>query len=180
MAGITFEKIKAKLDGISAGYAEKVARVGWFPNAQYEDGTNVAYVAAIQEYGAPEVSIPPRPFVKPAIDHHKTEWGKVMADGVKASAAGSKVDADGVLFAVGALAASDIQLAIETGQFQPLSPVTILLRKWRREGRTITGKTVGEAAAAIANGESIEGVNADPLRDTGLLIASVRNDVSDA
>ena len=178
------EKIRAKLEAIPAGYENKVARVGFFPNAVYEDGTNVAYVAAIQEFGAPEVSIPARPFMRPTIEQHKADWSEQMAAGLRASVKGN-ANADQVLFAVGALAASDVQQTIETSSYEGLSPVTILLRKWRREGRHITGKTVGEAAAAIYDamerGEDIlDGTNADPLRDTGLMIASVRNDVESA
>ena len=177
MAGINIERIMAKLAAIPQGYENRVARAGWFPGAAYEDGTSVAYVAAIQEYGAPEVGIPARPFVKPAIAAHKAEWSAAIADGVRASIQGSN-SAESVLFAVGALVASDIQASIEEGSHQALSPVTVLLRKWRREGKTITGKTVGQAAAAVARDPSlIEGVNADPQRDTGLMIASVQHDV---
>ena len=63
----------------------------------------------------------------------------------------------------------------------PLSPITLVLRKWRREGKPITGKTVGEAAAAYAADPTIiNGVNADPLQDTGLLAASVQHAVGAA
>ena len=36
------------------------AKVGWFENAKYSDGTPVAYIASIQEFGYPEGNIPPR------------------------------------------------------------------------------------------------------------------------
>lgn len=51
MKELSFDKIKARLDAIPEGFANRVAKVGWFPSAKYEDGTPVAYVAAIQEYG---------------------------------------------------------------------------------------------------------------------------------
>ncbi|MDE2470685.1 MAG: hypothetical protein KGL35_18560, partial [Bradyrhizobium sp.] len=172
------ERVRARLEAIPADFANKVARAGFFPAAVYESGTHVAYVAAIQEFGAPERNIPPRPFMRPAIEQHKAEWVQAMGKAVAASTAGA-ISADDALDRIGDKVASDIQATLENGSYAPLSPTTVLLRKWRREGRTITGRTVGEAAAAVAADPSlIEGVNADPLRDTGLLIASVSHDVS--
>ncbi len=37
-------------------------QVGWFESAKYDDGTPVAGVAAIQEFGSAKNRIPPRPF----------------------------------------------------------------------------------------------------------------------
>lgn len=34
-----------------AGIGKKVAKTGWFESAKYEDGTPVAYIASIHEYG---------------------------------------------------------------------------------------------------------------------------------
>lgn len=170
-------KIKARLEAIPEQFAGKEAKVGWFPSAVYEDGTSVAYVALIQEMGAPEVGIPPRPFMSPSVDANRQEWVRHMGEGVKAVGRGSAT-ADQVLEGVGGLAASDIQAQIEATSSPPLTPTTILLRKWRKEGRTITGKTVGEAAAAVAaNPDLIAGVNADPLRETGLMVATVSHAV---
>lgn len=174
MGTLNIAKIKARLENIPQGFADEVAQVGWFESAKYPDGTPVAYVASIQEYGAPGQGIPPRPTIKPTVEAKKGEWSKLMAKGVKAVIEG-RMDAHGVLEGVGLQAAGDIGQAIAQVSEPPLSKVTLLLRKWRREGREITGKTVGEAHAAIARGEDVSGVNADPLRDTGLLIASLTN-----
>ena len=48
-------------------------QIGWF-DARYEDGTPVSTVAMIQEFGAPEKNIPPRPFMRPAKMEHAQEW----------------------------------------------------------------------------------------------------------
>ena len=69
------------------------------------------------------------------------------------------------------------QQAIAEVYAPPLSPITVLLRKWKKDGRTITGKTVGEAAAAIKAGED-PGGDDKPLNATGLLIASMHNAVN--
>lgn len=177
MAGFDLSKIKATLEAIPEQFSGQEAKIGWFPTARYEDGTPVAYVALIQEKGAPEVGIPARPFMQPAVDAHKDEWVKLMGDGVRAVIRG-KATAEDVLEGVGLSAVGDVQEQIESGAHEPLSPTTILLRKWRREGRTITGKVVGEAAAQVAeHPELIQGVNADPLRDSGLMVATLSHAV---
>lgn len=174
-----FEKINALLEQLPKSLAGRVAQAGWFPGAVYEDGTPVAYVAAIQEYGSPANGVPPRPFIRPTIEQSKGEWVDEMGKGVRAVIRG-RVTSEQMLEVVGLRVASDIQARIEAGPHLPLSPITLMLRKWAREGRVITGKTVGEAAAAVAAGESDGGVNSDPLRDTGLLIATLNSAVGDA
>lgn len=178
MAGtFNLDKITATLAAVPEQFAGKQAEAGWYPSAKHEDGTSVAYVATIQEHGAPEVGIPARPFMRPAVQQHKDEWTELMADGVRAVLAG-RADADQVLEAVGAQVAGDIQDQIVNGGHRPLSPTTLVLRKWAREGRTITGKTVGEAAAAYeADPSIIQGVPDDPLQDTGLMVATLTSTV---
>ncbi len=177
MAGFDLTKIRKTLESIPEQFANKEAKVGWFPAAQYENGTPVAYVALIQEKGAPEAGIPARPFIGPTVDKHQSEWVELLGAGA-ASVMRGKHTADDVLTMVGAQVVGDIQEQIASNSVQALSPVTLVLRKWRREGRVITGKTVGEAAAAYANDPSIiGGVNADPLQDSGLLIDSINHTV---
>jgi len=174
---LDFTKIKAKLDAIAEGFENAEAKAGWFPSARYPDGTSVAYVATIQEMGAPEVSIPARPFIRPTIDANKGQWVADLGRGVQAVIA-ERIDANSVLEQMGGVIAGDIQSRIASNSVAPLSPTTILLRKWRREGMAISGKTVGEAAAAVAADPSlINGVNADPLQDTGLLVATLTHAV---
>ncbi len=175
MKQIDLGKINARLSRIPDEFKGKVAQVGIPAGLAYEDGTSVAYVAAIQEMGAPDVKIPERPFFKPAIAQHSDEWSAIMRGMVPKVGAG-EITADEVLDAVGITAVADIQQAIADVDSPTLSPITVMLRKWRKDGRTITGKTVGEAAAAVDKGED-PGGDDKPLNDTGLLIASVRNAV---
>lgn len=168
-------KLEAKLAEITNNLQEfdgQVAKVGWFPSAKYEDGTPVAQVAMIQEFGAPAARIPPRPFFRPTIDEKKAEWVDSVAKGARAVAAG-RMSAYQVLEAVGQKAAGDVRYTISRVDSPPLSPVTLLLRKWRREGKKITGKTVGQAAAAVAAGADVSGVPSQPLNDTGLMLATL-------
>lgn len=149
--------------------------VGWFDSARYDDDTPVAYVAAIQEFGAPRAGIPPRPFLKPCISANEEMWAEKISKGMSAVIAG-KITGDQVLDAVGGLAARQLQKQISEVSEPELSDVTLLLRKWRKEGKTITGKTVAEARDLVNKGEAdVSGVPTDPLNDTGYMIATVQH-----
>jgi hypothetical protein len=180
MKELNFDKIKAKLDAIPDGFADRVAKVGWFPSAQYKDGTPVAYVATIQENGSPANGIPPRPFIRPTIADRKAAWVKVMADGVRAVIKGN-ADANDVLEGVGLQASADIGVTLASGDFTKLSDITLMLRKMRDADPSlvVTGRVVGEAAARVAAGE--EGSSrTQALHDSGLLISTLTSIVGDA
>lgn len=168
-------KVQAALARLPKQFDGVQAKIGWPVGKQYPDGTSVAYVAAIQNFGAPEKSIPPRPIIKPTVDENQARWAKILQNFTKRVANGD-LDALDALDGVGRVAAMDMQATIAQIHEPALSPITVLLRKWRKEGRTITGKTVGEAAAAIAAGTE-PGSDNKPLNDTGYLIASVAHGV---
>lgn len=154
MKELNFDKIKARLDAIPEGFANRVAKVGWFPSAQYEDGTPVAYVAAIQEFGSPENGIPPRPFMRQTVEDKKGDWTKQMVGGMKKVVRG-QMSADDVLEAVGTLVAADITKTIAAGDFTALSAATLAQRRAKGQGTAI-------------------------LQATGLLIATITSQVGDA
>jgi hypothetical protein len=173
--GFDTSRIEAALSRLPKQFADKQAKIGWPAGKQYEDGTPVAYVAAIQNFGVPEKSIPPRPMLKPTIEANKARWAQVSRKLVKQVATGD-LDAFDALDGIGRVAALDLQAEIASINEPALSPITVLLRKWRKQGRTITGKTVGEAATAIDGGTD-PGTDNKPLNDTGYLIASVTHGV---
>lgn len=51
----------------------EMLEVGFFPVSQYSNGLPVAQVAYWQEYGT--YNIPPRPFMRTAIENNKIAWG---------------------------------------------------------------------------------------------------------
>lgn len=112
------------LKTIISGFGGSRLRVGFFESAQYEDGTPVAYVAAIHEFGAPGQGIPPRPFMRPAAEEHKAEWDEALASGARAAARGA-IRPEQVLEALGAQAAGNVSEAIAAVQSPPLKPGTI-------------------------------------------------------
>ena len=70
------EALQAKLKELAAqvSTAHEV-KVGFFEDATYPDGTPVAMIAAIQDFGAPAKNIPPRPFFRTMIKQGETHWG---------------------------------------------------------------------------------------------------------
>jgi hypothetical protein len=171
-SGVNLEKLIKEVNS-------KVAKVGWFKESRYEkDGLPVATVAAIQEYGAPSRKIPARPFIAPTIISKKNDWMELLRKGTKSVLNGSNNFTD-VLELTANKARGDIQKTISSIFSPPLSPITVLLRKWRREGRKITGATVGEAARALksSNPPSLAGTSTKPLNDTGYMIATLESRV---
>lgn len=73
-----------KLEARLAEIANQIGRggtlkVGFLENATYSDGTPVATIAAIQNFGAPEKGIPPRPFFTNFITENSPGWGAQLA-----------------------------------------------------------------------------------------------------
>lgn len=108
----------AVLDGLEG----LEGKVGWFESAQYPEGTPVAYVATIHEFGGGHV--PARPFMRPAVAEYGADWMKLMGQGAKAALNGS-VSPAAVLEAVTLRAAGDVGKAIKAVTSPPLSPITI-------------------------------------------------------
>lgn len=97
-------------------------KTGWFETAHYPDGTAVAYVATIHEFGTPR--IPARPFMRPAVADHGGEWLEALADGAKASLNGGP-SPEAVLEIVTLQAAGNVAEKIAAVTSPPLKPVTV-------------------------------------------------------
>lgn len=148
MNQLNLDKIKATLERVPEEFENMVAQIGFPSGINYEDGTSVAYVAAIQEFGAPAVNIPARPFMQPTVTEKKDTWVKTIEKSLPKVALG-KMSAFDVLDLVGIQAAADIQTKISSIYTPPNAPATI-----RAKG------------------------SAKPLIDTGLMLASVQNAVN--
>lgn len=157
---------------MSSGLATgQTVEVGFLENATYPDGTLVAMVAAIQEYGAPKVGIPPRPFFRNMIAGESPHWAGDMAVVLKSR----NFDGAAALADMGLEIKAELQESIvET--FEPaLSPVTLMLRwmKAQDPDLKITRSTVVEARGRLAAGEKPGTVSTKPLVDTGHLLNSI-------
>lgn len=74
------EQIGAYLRGLSekVGSAENLD-VGFSNKDQYPDGTPVAQVAAMMQYGAPKAGVPPRQFMSVFSKRFSRTWGQMLA-----------------------------------------------------------------------------------------------------
>lgn len=151
--------MKEVLDRVTDDFKGKSAVFGWLESNKYPDGTEVAYVAAIQEYGAPEQGIPPRPFIGPTIQENQGEWLKITAQGIT-QVLQNKIKAEDVLRGVGLQAAGDIRKKISEIDSPALKEATIRAR-----------------ARKYADGKDITSSLTKPLIETGLMMDSCTNAV---
>jgi hypothetical protein len=156
-----------ELDGIET-------KVGFFPSAKYEDGTQVAYVASIQEFGSGP--IPPRPFFRPTITAEQANWSNYAAQGAKAVLAG-RLTAFQVMDGLGERAQEDVKETINQITSPPLSPITLELRamKYKNPDLKITGRLIGEVAAKVRQPGYVlaSGTPDKPLIDTKTAITTL-------
>lgn len=166
------ERLQRIIKGLESG---KAVNVGFLENATYPDGTKVAMVAAIQNYGAPARSIPARPFFSNMIKAKSPQWGDTLGRLL----VGYNYDAHAALSMLGEGIKYQLQNSIKDTNLPPLSPITLMLRKMRSEDQSleVTGAVVGEAARRVAAGEVIGSVNTKPLNDTAHMQNSVDYEV---
>lgn len=139
------------LDGIQG-------KTGFFETAKYADGTPVAYVATIQEFGAIAMNlgaaagayqnggdgvagkpaiIPARPFMRPTVAAQGANWVKLLGAGAKSVLTGGATPVQ-VMEAVTLKAAGDVAKTIASITNPPLSPLTIA-RKGSKKPLVDTG-----------------------------------------
>lgn len=169
------DKLGLKLGELGKKVASaKVLRVGFLEGSTYPNGTTVATVAAIQEYGAPRAHIPPRPFFRNMIAAKKGEWPAAIAALFKKH----DYDARATLDEAGAGIAGQLRRSIVDTNEPALSPVTLMLRKmFGNHPEMIRARDVADARRRVAAGESYAGVSTKPLVWTGHLFDSVDHEV---
>lgn len=116
----SIDKVVATLDGLDG----LEGKVGWLESASYADGTPVAYVATIHEFGAPSQGIPARPFMRPTVAEKGQSWVDLLGQGAKASMNGGPTP-EAVLEAVTLRAAGDVAKSIRAVSSPPLKPATV-------------------------------------------------------
>lgn len=144
-------------------------------------GASIPTYATANEFGTVNTKsktvIPPRPFFRPMIAKHSSEWGEQLAKVLKFN----DYDTDKSLGQMGMLIGGELQESIIAVNSPALSKITLMLRKMRSEDQSlkVTGKTVAEAARRVAAGESPGNVSTKPLVDTGDMLNSVSYQVDD-
>jgi hypothetical protein len=109
--------------------SDKVVQVG-FPSGipHGSDGSSVAFIASVHEYGAPSQGIPERPFLAVTIKNHKKDYSRLN----KVSAVklvNNQTNFDSALGLLGTMAQGHVQEYVANGDFAPLQPETILRKK---------------------------------------------------
>lgn len=140
-----------RLKEILSDLEKREVRVGFFDTSHYEDGTPIAYVAAIQEFGYGP--IPPRPFMRPAAEANKSKWAKGFASVVRSVVDGGST-VDHALEQIGMVAAGDVRKAIKAVTAPALKESTIRARQSRKKGK----KAVSQKPL-VDSGQMLQAVN---------------------
>ena len=93
--------------------------VGFF-DEKYPDGKRVGKIATIQEYGAPEKNIPPRPFMRYTEQKNKRKWFEFVRDMLP-----QNMDLEKTMSFLGDLIAEDVRDSIIDWDTPPNRPSTI-------------------------------------------------------
>lgn len=125
-----------------------------------DHGITNAALGYIHETGAPEVNIPPRPFLIPGIREAKDRITVHLAHAARLTLEGDADGAEKAMHRAGIVAASAVKNKITVGPFVPLKPSTIRRRRIRSAGSKYRRKATGPA-------------DVRPLIDTGQLRNSI-------
>ena len=136
-------------------------KVGWNENERYDDGESVAGIAAQNEFGNPMRSIPPRPFMRPAMQTNRIKWAKVAAQETK-KMLNNTSNIPQSLNILGLVVQGDIAKAIQEVTSPPLKESTIRAR--------LRGKKQGKSVSLSI---------AKPLVDTGHMLQTITSEIQE-
>ena len=121
--------------------------VGFFESAKYPDGTPVAYVAAIQEFGYPAGNIPSRPFFRNAISQND-DW-KDLANKAMNAVIGGRMELNQALNQMGLKMAADVKDSITDGSYEALKQSTLDARQSRKRTKGVASKPLIDTAQML-------------------------------
>ena len=122
----------------------RIVNVGVPEGKREADGTPVAMIAAVHEFGSPSQGIPERPFLRVAVQRHRLEYIRLNRINLVKMLRG-QMTADQALGQLGEMAKGDVQTEIRNGDFAPLKPATI-----RRKGSSKPLIDTGQMVQSIA------------------------------
>lgn len=121
--------------------------VGFFESAIYPDGTPVAYVAAIQEFGHPEGNIPSRPFFRNAISQH--DGWKDLSNKAMLAVIEGRMELNQALNQMGLKMAADVKDSITDGSYEALKQSTLDARQSRKRTQGVATKPLIDTAQML-------------------------------
>jgi hypothetical protein len=163
------DKLRAALDQIARSVGRGgTLSVGFLENSTYPDGASTAMVAAVQNFGAPAVGVPPRPFFSNMVAERSPEWPAEVSTQLRLT----DYDVSTTMRRMGELIRGQLQQSIRDTNDPPLSPVTLMVRQIIGPRGTATFADVQEARRRVAAGETASGVSTKPLVWTSHLLNS--------
>lgn len=116
------DKLEAELQRMAGAVTSaETVKVGFLAGATYPNGTPVAMIAAIQNWGAPRAGIPPRPFFSNMIAAKSPEWGPATG----ALLVANDYDAAKTLAQVGEAVSGQLRQSIIDTNAPPLAASTV-------------------------------------------------------
>jgi hypothetical protein len=145
------------------------------PEPGEKGNINNAFLAYIHEHGSPEANVPPRPFLRPAIEEMRPE---IVTRLLKIGRAALKGDVDAVTkgyHMLGLRAQNKVRAKINEGVPPPLADSTLRARARRgRKGAAVELQRRAGLAQPVSPAALMAGMdNAKPLIDTGQLRNSI-------
>lgn len=122
----------------------RVVNVGVPEGKHEEDGTPVAMVAAVHEFGSPSQGIPERPFLRVAIQRNRQRLIRLNRINLVKMLRG-QIGVEQALGQLGEMGKGDVQTEIRTGDFTPLKDATI-----KRKGSSKPLIDTGQMVQSIA------------------------------
>lgn len=167
-----FDELKRRI-----GEGKYTVRVGVPEGPKEKDGTPVAMIAAVHEYGSPSQGIPERPFLRVAIQKNRIKYVRLNRINLVKMLRG-QMGMEQALGQLGEMAKGDVQAEISHGQFAPLDPKTIAARQ-RARSTDYNGSLRRKAASEPTTEEGKRhrvrtgGAIDRPLIDSGQLVQSI-------
>lgn len=122
----------------------RVVNVGVPEGKREEDGTPVAMIAAVHEFGSPSQGIPERPFLRAAVQRNRQKYVRLNRINLVKMLRG-QATVEQALGQLGEMAKGDVQTEIRSGDFALLKPATI-----KRKGSSRPLIDTGQMVQSIA------------------------------
>ena len=122
----------------------RVVNVGVPEGKREEDGTPVAMIAAVHEFGSPSQGIPERPFLRVAVQRNRQKYVRLNRINLVKMLRG-QATVEQALGQLGEMAKGDVQTEIRSGEFTPLKEATI-----KRKGSSRPLIDTGQMVQSIA------------------------------
>lgn len=116
-----------------ANLGQNQAKVGWFESQKYADGTPIAYIACIHEFGYPEGKIPPRLGMRFTMAAKRPLWRHESETLSKRVLAGKMTGHD-AMEAIALVAEAAFVQHISSNPPPPLKAATLASRERRGRG----------------------------------------------